>query len=167
MNLSFQVFSSSPADHKPLKSRDSDLPCSGGRDTSHFTELYKNGKRERSRDERRINPKTCIRKIQPMKNDSLSTSTTSCLGKSNKVVVLKLVFKNHESFVGKCLRIRSAFHLYGKIGGNFPPNGTVRMEKTVVSLWNQMERFLPSANIREFKKLLRRRRRRRRRERVF
>ena len=39
----------------------------------------------------------------------------------------------------------SAFHLYGKTGGNFPPNGTVRMEKTVVPLCNQMERFLPLA----------------------
>ena len=36
---------------------------------------------------------------------------------------------------------RSAFHLYGKTSGNFPPNGTVHMGKTVVPLWNQMERF--------------------------
>ena len=37
----------------------------------------------------------------------------------------------------------SAFHLYGKTGGKFPPNGTVRMGKKVVTLSNQMERFLP------------------------
>ena len=35
----------------------------------------------------------------------------------------------------------SAFHLHGKTSGNFPPNGTVHMGKTVVPLWNQMERF--------------------------
>ena len=33
----------------------------------------------------------------------------------------------------------SAFHLYGKTGGKFPPNGIVRMGKTVVPLSNQME----------------------------
>ena len=41
------------------------------------------------------------------------------------------------------LQILSAFHLCGKTGDNFPPDGTVRMEKTVVPLWNQMERFFP------------------------
>ena len=39
--------------------------------------------------------------------------------------------------------INSAFHLCGKTDDNFPPDGTVRMEKTVVPLWNQMERFFP------------------------
>ena len=39
--------------------------------------------------------------------------------------------------------IWSAFHLCGKTGDNFPPDGTVRMEETVVPLWNQMERFFP------------------------
>ena len=38
----------------------------------------------------------------------------------------------------------STFHLYGKTGDNFPPNGTlVHMQKTVVPLWNQMEWFFP------------------------
>ena len=37
----------------------------------------------------------------------------------------------------------SAFHLCGETSENFPPNGTVRMEKTVVPLWNQMEWFFP------------------------
>ena len=39
------------------------------------------------------------------------------------------------------MEILSAFHLCGKTGENFPPNGTVRMKKTVVPLWNQMEWF--------------------------
>ena len=30
------------------------------------------------------------------------------------------------------------FHLCGKTSENFPPNGTVRKEKMVVPLWNQM-----------------------------
>ena len=39
--------------------------------------------------------------------------------------------------------IMGAFHLCGITGDNFPPDGTVRMEKTVVPLWNQMERSFP------------------------
>ena len=38
---------------------------------------------------------------------------------------------------------QSAFHLYGKTGDNFPQDGTVSMVKTVVPLWNQMERYFP------------------------
>ena len=49
------------------------------------------------------------------------------------------IFRYHELGVQN----RSAFHLCGKTGDNFPPDVTVRMEKTVVSLWNQMERFFP------------------------
>ena len=48
-------------------------------------------------------------------------------------------FRYHELGVQN----RSAFNLCGKTGDNFPPDVTVRMEKTVVSLWNQMERFFP------------------------
>ena len=47
---------------------------------------------------------------------------------------------------------RSVFHLYGKTGENFPPNGTVQFSsvfhlygKTVVPLGNQTEWFFPLA----------------------
>ena len=43
----------------------------------------------------------------------------------------------------KARDIKSAFHLCGKTGDNYPPDGTVSMENTVVPLWNQMERFCP------------------------
>ena len=42
---------------------------------------------------------------------------------------------------------RSAFHLCGKTGDNFPPDGTVCVEKKVVPLWNQMERFFPTRSM--------------------
>ena len=43
--------------------------------------------------------------------------------------------------------IMSAFHLCGKTGDNFPADGTVRMEKTVVPLWSQIEQFFPLVSL--------------------
>ena len=50
---------------------------------------------------------------------------------------------NHFSLMNTLAVRWSALHLFEKNGENFPLNGTVRMEKTVVSLWNQMEGFFP------------------------